>query len=138
MGSVDALFEGAAMSLVSVIASTRYATAFIRISTLLQDICIQPGIEFENEDSFPRVVNYILGCIIEHMYDEEAQKPVRVMLCHLEKKLPRRLLTVWIPQAPTTLQRILRAAVEELQHPSSVSSTTEAMKRFMFHGVQRL
>jgi hypothetical protein len=67
---------------VSVIAAPGTQAAFIRIS-LAQDICIQPGIEFENEDSFPRVVNYILGCIIEHMYDEEAQKPVRVMLCHL-------------------------------------------------------
>jgi hypothetical protein len=97
---------------------------------LAQDICIQPGIEFENEDSFPRVVNYILGCIIEHMYDEEAQKPVRVMLCHLvgeeaAKKIIDRMDT---PGSDDTAKDSFRAAVEELQHPSSVSSTTEAME----------
>jgi hypothetical protein len=76
---------------VSVIAAPGTQTAFIRIS-LAQDICIQPGIEFENEDSFPRVVNYILGCIIEHMYDEEAQKPVRVMLCHLGEEAAKKII----------------------------------------------
>jgi hypothetical protein len=50
---------------------------------LVHDICIQPGVEFENEDMFPRVVNHILGCIIERTYDEEAQKPVLVVLRHL-------------------------------------------------------
>jgi hypothetical protein len=49
---------------------------------LAQDICIQPGVEFENEDTFPGVVNYSLGCIIEYTYDEEAQKPFRIMLRH--------------------------------------------------------
>jgi hypothetical protein len=44
--------------------------------------CVCPGVAFENEDMFGRVVSYILGGIIENMHDDEAQKPVRVMLRH--------------------------------------------------------
>jgi hypothetical protein len=44
--------------------------------------CVYPGVEFENEDIFPRIVNYVLGCIVEHTHDQEAQQPARVMLRH--------------------------------------------------------
>jgi hypothetical protein len=128
---IGARFEGKMMSLLGKI-EKREGTPGSLYSDfcLAQDICIQPGVEFENEDTFPRVVNYILGCIIEHTYDEEAQKPARIMLHHFvgeeaAKKIIDRTDT---PGSDDTAMVSFRAALEELQHPSSASSTTEAME----------
>jgi hypothetical protein len=71
-----------------------------------------------------------LGCIIEHTEDEEAQKPVRVMLCHLvgEEAAKKIIDRTDISGSNDTAKDSFRAALEELQHPSSVSSTTKAME----------
>jgi hypothetical protein len=124
--NMGAPFEGAMMTLLGIIAKLDVTPGtFYSDFCLAQDICIKPGVEFENEDSFPQVVNYILGRTIEHTYDEEAQKPVRVMLCHLVGEEAAKKI---IDRSDDTAKDSFRAALEELQHPSSVSSTTEAME----------
>jgi hypothetical protein len=45
--------------------------------------CVRPCVKFEDKDLFPRTVNYVLRHIVKNMYDNEAQKSLRLILRHL-------------------------------------------------------